>query len=382
MPSVWVRRALLAGLSALVLAALGAGGFALHERRLQALKTVPTPEKYPWALRTATIKRHDLTVGFPVLATLSSQAEIAIIPQISGLIRKMGPREGEPVNKGQLLLELDTQELSNQLAALQASQQAARDEASLQQKELRRREILLLKGFATPQVVDQLRTALQTAKQRVNQLQGEIEALKTRLKYGIINSPVDGIIAARLQEPGDLAAPGNAVYRITAATGAKIKVTVPQEVAARLHVGSEIVLRHGDQSLTVGVSRIFPSLDALSMGNAEADLFNIPFGLPSGARVPGRVILDRWPGALVVPRAGIVLAPDGKTGTVFRVGPAPDGKPRRLERIQVTIVASGREGVSVSGAVSAGDEIAIAQETELLKLRNGDAVLTEDGREQ
>jgi membrane fusion protein, multidrug efflux system len=382
MSSVWARRGLFAGLSVVVLAAFAGGGFALHARRVAALQQVPAPEKFPWALRTAEVKRHDLTAGFPVLATLSSQAEIVIIPQISGVIRRMGPREGEPVRKDLLLVRIDTQELVNQIAALSASYQAAKGEAVLREKELRRKQALLPKGFATQEAVDQLRTALQTARQRVKQLRGEVDALRTRLKYGTIRSPVDGVIAARLQEPGDLAAPGRAVYRITATTGAKIRVTVPQAVAARLRKGSEIRLDLGGQSLTVWLSRVFPSLDALSMGSAEADLGNIPFGLPSGSRVPGRVILDRWPGALVVPRTAIVLASDGQSGTIFRVVAARDGNPGRLRRIKVKIIASGREGVAISGAVSEGDRVAIAQETELLKLKDGDPVLPEFGRER
>jgi len=380
MLSVWIRRLLLAGLSVAALGALAAGGFALHARRVEALQQVPTPETFPWALRTARIKRLDLTTGFPVLATLSSQAEIVIIPQISGVIRRMGPREGQPIKKDQLLVQLDTQELDNQIAALEANYQAAKGEVGLQIKELQRSETLLTKGFATQETVDRLRTALRTARQRVKQLQGEIAALKTRRKYGTILSPVDGVIADRHQEPGDLAAPGREIYRITATTGAKIGVTVPQEVAARLHEGSEITIDHGDQSLTVAVSRVFPTLDALSMGSAEADLDSIPFGLPSGARVPGRVILERWPNALVVPRTAIALAPNGKTGTMFRIGAAPEGNPARLERVEVTIIGSGRAGVAVGGAVSEGDLVAIAQENEMLKLKDGDPVLPEPGQ--
>jgi len=382
MSTVWAKKALLAGLSVLVLIALTASGFALHARRVEALQQVPAPEKFPWALRTAPVAKRDLTAGFPVLATLSSQTEVAITPQISGVIRQMGPREGQSVKKGGLLVQLNIQELENQLAALKASQQAAKDEVALNEKNLKRQETLLLKGFATQEAVDTLRTALQTTTQRVNQLRGEIEALKTRLKYGTILAPVDGIISARLQEPGDLASPGHAIYRINAVTGAKIKITVPQSVAARLHEGSEVRLDHGDQSISVAVSRVFPSLDALSMGSAEADLVSIPFGLPSGARLPGRVILDRWPGTFVVPRTALILAPDGETGTIFKVVSEGNGKPARLEQVKVEIVASGREGVAVSGAVAEGDQVAIAQENELLKLKDGDPVSPEPEQRQ
>jgi len=375
--SVWTRKTVLTALSVAVLATLAVGGYALHTRRIEALQASPSPAQYPWALRTARVQIRDLALGFPVLATLSSQTEVVITPQLSATIREMGPREGQQVEKQQLLVRLDTQELEDHLAALKAQRQSAKDEVALQEKEDKRKEALLGKGYATQETVDRVQAALKTAKQSVNQLQNEIEALKTRLEYGVIRSPVSGVIAARLQEPGNLAAPGQPIYRITASAGAKIKITVPQTVAEQLTSGSEIVLSHGEQTRTIKVTRIFPALDALSMGSAEADLNQIPFGLPSGARVSGRVILDRWIDAKVLPRTALILSPDGRRGTIFRVIAGKDGAPGQVEKVEVQILASGSEGVAVKGDLSEGDIVVIAQENELLKLKDGDRVLPE-----
>lgn len=362
-------------LAAVVLAALAAGGYALHAKRIAALQRVAPPTQYPWALRTAKVVRRDLTSGFPVLATLSSRTENVIFPQISGVILKLGPREGQAVKRGELLVKIDTRELANQLAALKASLQSAKDEEAFQRKELRREETLLRRGYATQEDVDRLQTAVRTARQAVNRIQGEIDALRTKIAYGTIVSPTDGVIAARLQEPGDLASPGRPIYRITALGGAKVAITVPQNVAARLHVGSEIVLRYGEARQTVAITRVFPALDALSMGRAEADLDRIPFGLPSGARVPGRVILDKKLGALVVPVSAVAFAPSGDSGVLFKVVSKGDGAVPVLRKVAAKIVGRGREGVAVKGAVAAGDQVVVAQENTLLKLKDGDAVL-------
>lgn len=371
------RTTLVGGVFIVVLAALAYGGYRLHGDRVAALQQVSTAARFPWAMRTVEVARRELTTGFPVLATLHTQTEVSVTPQISGVIRQMGPREGEAVKQGDLLAQLDIQELINQLAALQANFQAARDTAALSLSDLTRQEKLLTKGFTTQASVDRLRTALQTATQKVNEMSAEIEALKTRIKYGTILSPIDGVIAARLQEPGDLAAPGRAIYHITAATGAKIKITVPQAVAAQLHKGSTVRLDHGTEHISVAIDRVFPSLDALSMGTAEADLEAIPFDLPSGARLPGRVILEQTPDAFVVPREALILSPDGDTGIVFRVVAQAGAELARLERVEVKIVASGREGVAVSGDIGQGDRVAIARENALLKLKDGDPVYPE-----
>lgn len=367
------------GLTIVVLAGLALGGFALHTQRLAALADTPPPERFPWALRTAVVAKSDLTDGFPVLATLKSRSEIAIIPQISGAILEMGPREGQPVAKGDMLVRIDTREMENELAALLASRRAAAEQVSLSSKELERQEKLLTKGFAPQERVDTLRTALETNRQKVNQLTAQIEALKTRLEYGIILAPGDGVISARLQEPGDLAAPGRPIYRMTSAAGAEMRITVPQAIAEQLRTGSEVRLDHGSDHETVAISRIFPALDALSMGSAEADLDSIPFGLSSGARVPGRVVLKKWDGVFVVPRTALVLGADGRKATVFRIAPGKGDGLARVERVAVSILGSGREGIAIQGPVAAGDRVAIAQETDLLRLKDGDPVQPEPG---
>jgi len=80
MLSVRTRRILLATLVIALVAALAGGAISLRARRSAALQNAPPPPQYPWALRTAPVEKRDLTVGFPILATVSSLAEVVIIP--------------------------------------------------------------------------------------------------------------------------------------------------------------------------------------------------------------------------------------------------------------------------------------------------------------
>jgi len=380
MPSARTQKILITGLALAIVAGLAGGAVSLRARRAEALQNALPPAQFPWALRTARVEQRDLTSGFPILATVSSLADVVVIPQISGVIRKMGPREGKSIRKGDLLVQLDTRELESQLAALKAHYQSAQDQVTLQKKELQRREALLLKGYVSQESVDQERTSMRTEIQSVKQSHDEINALAARLRYGTILSPVDGVLSERLQEPGDLAAPGKPIYRITASDGAKLRITVPQVIAAQLRKGSEIEISHGGQKLSIRLTRIIPALDALSMGSAEADLDHIPFTLPSGARLPGRVILRRWTGAKLVPRTTLILAPGGTQATVFKIITAKTEQPALLRKVLVSIIASGREGVAIDGDLKAGDQVALGQENQLLKLKDGDPVVPEPVR--
>ncbi len=350
------------------------GLFFLRSHVIRARADVLAPAQSPWALHVIKVGKGTITQGFPVLATLSSQDEISLKPQLSGTISFIGPRAGKKVRKGEVLVRIDTSEISNNLAALEASLVSAKANVALQAAELKRTRKLKSKGYATPEQYDKLVAALKGAQGQVGQLEAQIAATKTRIAYGIIHSPVNGSVITRNQTKGDLASPGKEIYRINVASGAKVMVSVPQEVLAGIKPGSAVVLTYGALSKTVRLTRLGPSLDALSMGTAEADIDVIPFHLPSGARVPARVVTRSNEGVLIVPLSALVLSADGQNGHVFKV--ERTGKNRRavLHKINVRLVARGSEGVGVSGDLSPGDELVSAHQTVLLRLREGEAV--------
>ncbi len=363
------------GIAVLATLAFLGGGAYLRLERIAEREAIPPPVQHPWALHTVKVRQGTVTEGFPVLATLSSSDEISIKPQIGGVIHKIGPREGKRVEKGMLLALVDTVELKTELAALRASLTAAAAEEKLQRIQLKRIEKLVPLGFATPEKRDQLIAAVEVASGKRKQLLAQIAEVETRIGYGVIRSPVNGQVVARNQTIGDLASPGKEIYRINAASGAKVKIVVPQEILAGLHAGSDVVLTYAGKSKTVRLTRLYPALDALSMGTAEADLEHAPFSLPSGARVAARVITRSYPEVTILPLSAVARSADGRRGTVFKVENSASGDVARLKKIAVDIEARGFEGLAVKGDIARGDAVVTAHESVLLRLQDADPVL-------
>lgn len=362
------------GAVAIALVALVGAGFFLRQQRIAERQAVPAPVAHPWALYTVKVRKGDVSQGFPALAMLSSSDEISIRPQISGVIEVIGPREGNAINKGALLAVIDTTQLRKQLAALQASLAAAMAGEKLQRLELARTQKLVGKGFASLEKRDRLVAALEAAAGKRKQLKAQIAELRTRISYGQIVSPVDGRLVARNQVVGDLAAPGREIYRINVRSGAKVRIVVPQDILADLHVGSRVILTYAGKSKDVWLTRLNPALDALSMGIAEADLDKAPFALPSGARVPARVITRSHADVLILPLSAVARSGDDRQGLAFKV--VRDGKDGlgHLLKTPVMITAHGFEGLAVTGDLKPGDEVVSAQEGQLLRLQDKQSV--------
>jgi len=356
----------------LVVVALAAGIILIRKHRMNKVAGLPDMGETPWALHTVDVTRGRLSRGFPALATLSGSNEITVSSQISGQIEAMGPREGVKVRKGEELARISVAAQPQQREGLLAQREAAMAERGRTRDEYTRQQQLIKKGLTTQELVETRHAAAVAAEQQVANLDKQIAALDVRISYGTVLSPRDALVAARLMEVGDVAQPGKPLYRLTVDSAARLRVNLPQRVLEQVGPGSEVVLTHGTQRETVHLTRIFPQLDARALGAAEADLDNMPFGLPSGARIPARVLLETADLALTVPHAAVVRT--GDRGFLFKV--IGEGDRQTLKRVTVDITLDGRDGLAVSGDLEAGDRVVTGHQSVLMQLRDGDPVRT------
>jgi len=345
--------------------------------RMREVRNAPGQDLSPWALDTAVLNTGTVTRGFPVLATITTEGEITVTGQISGAILKMGPREGVAVKAGDFLARLDTREIEDNIAGLQAKLEAARAEYERHKDELAREEKLLKEGGSSQTALEVHRTAAVAAENNARALERQISALQVRKGYGEVLAPADGVIAARLQESGDVCMPGHPLYRMTVSKGARVRVKLPQSIVEQILPGTVLNLFHGSDTLSVELDRIYPSVDALALGAAEADLVTPPFDLASGARVPGRDILEERRNVLQAPPNAIITGERTRQSRVFKVITRDNRE--FLETVPVDVVLVGRSGIAVDGALVAGDRVAVAHESVLLELQDGDPVVTNEG---
>jgi len=345
--------------------------------RTREVHNIARQELAPWALSSARVTRGTVNSGFPVLATVSTQGDITLTAQIPGTILEMGPREGVAVKTGDFLVRIDTRELAESIAGLKEKLEAAQAEFARQNDELKREEELFQHGGSSKTALEARRTATVAAQRNASSLERQIQSLTVREEYGLIKAPADGVIAARMREPGDVCMPGQPIYRMTVSAGARVRVNLPQSVLVHIDPGSTLELYHGNDTIRVELNRIYPSVDALALGAAEADLNATPFNLPSGARITGRVVLDERTDALRVPPDAILTGEADQQSKLFTIIKRDDGYHVHIVPVQVSL--TGRSNVAVTGDLSEGDRVIVAHESVLMQLHDGDQVTVDEG---
>jgi len=366
-----MKKIILYLIAILIIGALILAGVKLRHQRQQELAALPAAQPAPWAVQTAPVRSGRATRGFPALALVKGVNEADVSPRLGGIILMMGPREGTRVKKGELLARIDTKELKDKLASLQAQLAGARADAERKDRDTKRALELLKQHSMSESLADQTQSDARAAREKVNSLIKQISAERTRLDYAVITAPFDGVISARLADPGDLATVGKPIYRLIATQGGRLEVRLPADVLERVRPGSEVLLEHNGETQRLRVARIFPSLDERSLGHLEIDVDRLPFHSAPGTLISARVITDALGDALLIPRDALIGGASPDQGWVLQVDP----KSQTVTRVAVKVRLRAHEGIAVSGDLHPGEQLVEGHETTLLKIQPGDRVI-------
>jgi RND family efflux transporter MFP subunit len=179
--------------------------------------------------------------------------ETTIYARASGYVRKWYVDIGDRVKEGQLLAELDTPELDQeldqaraQLTQAQATLAQSRANRGLSQTNLQRYRQLAPSGVVSQAELDQREAMAQVDDANVSVADAAIAAAQANIRrltqlrsFGHVVAPFAGTVTQRSIETGALVTAGNGepMYKVAAMDPARVFVQVPQDVAPGIRVG-------------------------------------------------------------------------------------------------------------------------------------------------
>jgi RND family efflux transporter MFP subunit len=198
--------------------------------------------------------------------------------------------EGKTVAKGDVLVRLDDREARAQLQELKAREEFIKREHS-------RVSELMGRGVATAQAHERISSDLR-------QIQALISVQTEKLGDYTIAAPMDGLVLRRDGEIGEIAEPGQVLFRVGVPKPLQVVAEVNEEDIPRVAVGQQVLLRTDafvGRRIEGKVHEITP------MGDAVARTYRIRIALPDdtplivGMSVEANVVTARKVGALLVP---------------------------------------------------------------------------------
>jgi RND family efflux transporter MFP subunit len=260
-------------------------------------------------------------------ARIEAWSRAPIYARVSGYLKSWRADIGTPVRAGQLLAEIETPEIDQQLLQAQAELSTAEANAALAEATAKRWQELFASGMVTSQGVEEKQGDLAAKKSVVRALQANVERNQTQKRFTRIVSPFDGVVTSRATDVGALigagGAPGSELFVVSDTRRLRVYVSVPQSLVSMLRPGSQATLtvpeRPGQiytaavQSMSQTISTTSGSmLVQLSVDNGGGELLaggyaNVSFKMPHAAGTLGIP-----PSALIFDRAGLRVATVGE----------------------------------------------------------------------
>lgn len=280
--------------------------------------------KPPVAVELTAATVAELSEGVEVTGNLEPKFSTDIKSQIPGLVKEVYVTQWVRVRKGQPLARIDVAETEAitkraEAAVVAAKAQLAQSQVALTRAEREEARMLKLKeaGLATQQAVDDSRTETAAARARVDSARAqirvaeeEVQQSKARLSKGLITAPMDGVIALREVNVGDLtsdAAAGKPIFRVVDNRILNLTVTVPSADSARIKTGQSLEFTVDALPGKIFNGRVMfinPELNATDRSlKVVAEVQNSADLLKGGLFAKGRIVTGKRANVLQIPRA-------------------------------------------------------------------------------
>jgi len=321
--------------------------------------------------------------GVPVLSgagyVVSAERYVSIGVRVAGRIDRYLVEEGDRVQPGDALVQLDAREYEATVQRAEANLRQARATAVLKRQQRSRAERLAAAGVLSRDELDVRVAEAETAEAAIAQADAALNEARVALDYTTLRAPTGGVILAKLKEVGEIAVPGGFagsgdLIRMANLADLRGQVDVTESELAKIRLGqsAEVVPdAYPDRRYAARVVKLYPQIDRqkgtlrIEVQIAQPDDHLWP---DMSARITFLEPVpagDGRPGVLV-PRPAV----RGDAGAPF-VWTVRDGRARQVpvslgrdfgDQVQVTTGLAGGEAVVVGTPppLHDGDAVAVA----------------------
>lgn len=352
-----MRRTKLLGGVILVLLALGAARTVVSRISNAHALEADSKQLAVQYVKTALAKSPTVQQTLALPGTLQGFVQSPISARAGGYLRRWYKDIGSRVEKGELLAEIETPEIDQQLTQAVAARNQTAASLDLAKSSVARWEALRKRDAVSQQELDERRSAYAQAQSNVAAADANVERLRQVESFKRVVAPFAGVITRRNVDVGDLIDPGagRPLFMLAQTDPLRVYVNVPQSSAQLIKPGQKVVVTQVElrgQEFQGSVARTAASIDVTTRTmQVEIALPN-----PKGTLLPGSYVTVTLPlqpsGALVVPNNALLFRKEGSRVAVV------DAE----HRVHLKLVQIGRnfgETVEILGGIAGSDRLVL-----------------------
>ena len=306
--------------------------------------------------------------------TMQAFTDAGIYARVPGYLRKWYVDLGTPVRAGQLMADIDTPEIDQQLDQARADLATAEANARLAQTTAERYRDLIKTDSVSRQDLDNANGNLEARTTAVTSAAANVRRLAQLKAFGKITAPFDGVVTARNTDVGALIDSGSnakELFHVAAVHRLRVFVNVPENYsrAARQGIKADLTLSEfPGRSFTGTLVRTAQAIDVSSRTLlTEIDVENPKGELLPGSyaevhlKLPGEATTFKLPiNAIIFGTEGVRIALVGADGKV-QLQPVTLGRDYG-NSVEVVSGLSGSERVIINApdSIEAGQAVQVA----------------------
>src|SRR3954468_3266342 len=268
-------------------------------------------------VRVTQVKSAGTGQNLSLPGTLQGYVQAPVSARAGGYLRRWTKDIGSRVAKGELLAEIETPELDQQLSQAIAARNQMAASLELARTTVDRWEALRKRDAVSQQELEERRSAYVQARATLAGADANVERLRQLESFKRVLAPFSGVITKRNVDIGDLIDSNKPLFLLSQTDPLRVYVNVPQAYAQLVRPGQPAVVTQSEirgRTFTGQVARTAASIDAsnrtmqveVSLPNKDGALLPGAFvnvelaAAPSGAlTVPSNALLFRSQGVLV-----------------------------------------------------------------------------------
>lgn len=229
--------------AAWLLSAVAVAAFSTACGQQQAAPQAAANQPPPAApVKTFTLRSTEIPSSSEYVGTLKSRRSIDLNPQVEGQVTEIFVKSGNSVKAGTPVMQIDPLMQEATLGGQEAARAAQVANVQLAQTNWDRVKQLYDAGVVSRQVLDQVQSSLDSAKEQLKYLDQQVSAQQVQLRYYRVVAPTDGIIGDIPVRVGDRVTPATLLTTMDQPGSLELYVNVPVERSRELRPGIRVQL--------------------------------------------------------------------------------------------------------------------------------------------
>jgi membrane fusion protein (multidrug efflux system) len=341
-----------------IIAGLGFVKFKQFQAMAEQFAAMQPP---PDAVTTIVAAQEEWPATLNAIGTVAAVQGVTVSADLPGIVDRITFESGKAVQRGDVLVQLDTRQEQAQLAGAES------------QLELARLNHERMKGLVQQDAVS--RAEYDTAAAGQQQAEARLNEIRAAIDRKTIRAPFSGVLGIRQVNLGQYLTAGAPVVPLQSLDPIYVNFNVPQQDASQMRIGRTVRISYNEGGADAGqstgrISAIDSVIDQATRNvQVQATLPNPQGRLRPGMFVQAQVNLGAAQRVIALPASSINYAPYGDSVFIVSDMKNEQGHPYRGVRQQVVKLGPARgDQIAVLSGINTGEEVVTSG---VFKLRNG-----------